>query len=460
MQPATDSSPLQSVSHPAVSRRLDFEQDESSLQETPALSGSGQRRGIRRSIYSIEPSPSRNTMIMEENIQEEIGAGEDSIMIDVVGEASELLDDEEDDTAISAEAGVHADTETELELEPEPEPEPEPEAEAEESEEAPEPIKAPAKRGRKRKSDALVAAEPAQDVPAPRKRGPKPKDKSVAAPVAAPVAAARRSKRVSDMSEQDSSILDASAGAVEDTENTPVLPRPRGRPPKVKAQPPTAPKAKTQSEMAPPPKKQAKEAKQAKSAKDVEASTEKESPVFKKPALPKSKKKAEPKTSKPEPETIVNGDGKLVDIHGNPISKAEIDQMSTVSTGTRYGRGRHLSVFRELEPESATTIGRTGRHRVKPVEFWANDKVSYDPKGNMQAILHHVYAEPPPKKPVTRGKGKKKTMSAVEEEDEVELEPWEEEEGVFEGIYRGYDPDAKVTTNEKIERRESSPLIP
>ncbi|KAJ4289711.1 mitotic fidelity of chromosome transmission- protein [Kalmusia sp. IMI 367209] len=429
------SSPSRSASHPAVSRRLDFEQDESSLQETPALSGSGQRRGQRRSVYSIEPSPSRNTstVIMEESIQEEIGAAEDSAILNVVGEESGLLDIG-NDTIIGA--GTEADTETEIEAEVEVS------VDVEESEVISEPAKAPLKRGRKRKGDVLEPVEAEEQALKSRKRGPKPPElgeskKKEKKTTAAPVVPSRRSKRVSDMSEQESSnILDTSAGAVEEIEDPPALVKPRGRPPKAKAQP----------EMAPPARK-----KQKQQAKELE--NENEQPVFKKPALPKQKKKTESKSNKGESESAVAEDGKLVDLYGNPISRAEFDQMSTTSTGTRFGRGRHLSVFRELEPESVGTVGRTGRHRVKPVDFWANDKVSYDPKGNMQAIVHHVFAEPPPKKySAGRPKGKKRDLPAIEEEDDVELEPWEEGEGIFEGIYKGYDPDTKLSTKDMIEK--------
>lgn len=441
------SSPSRANSHPIVSRRLDFEQDESSLQETPALSGSGQRRGQRRSIYSIEPSPTRltNSAMMEETIQEEIIAGEEASLFNDIMEESGLQEIG-NDTVLGAEIDVTgvADEQAAVDMSPvmdEP-------MEEEDSEVIPKPVKKPAKRGRKRKNEATERLRIEHEPIEPHKRARKPlekKDKNAVAAVAAPP---RRSKRVSDASVQDPSTLqDASAGAPEEVQPPPVVNKPRGRPPKAKAQ----------SEMLPPPAKQQK--RQTKELeRQVEATERAGEPVFKKPkAASKAKKKGDLGNDDLQLESKLIGHGKLVDVYGNPISKAELDQMSTTTTGTRFGRGRHLSVFRELEPESAATIGRTGRHRVKPINFWANEVVSYDPLGSMQAIVNRVFEEPPPRKSkVGRSKVQHKPISAaVEEDEDVDIQPWEEEgdgefKGQFKGPYRGYDAANKVSTNKLI----------
>ncbi|KAJ4347818.1 mitotic fidelity of chromosome transmission- protein [Didymosphaeria variabile] len=436
-QPDSVSSPSRSESHPVISRLLDFEQEESSLQETPALSGSGQRRGQRRSIYSIEPSPSRitNSAMMEETIQEEIYAAEDSPVLDHVGEESGLQDIG-NDTVLAAESEDIAEAEEETDVEVAADEEAEVSMDVEEVETVPEPIKEPPKRGRKRRSDAVESAPAEKEAPEPKKRGRKPlqkKDKNATAPPAVP---SRRSKRVSDITEQDTSTLqDASAGAEEEVEPTPVIPKPRGRPPKAAAP----------VEMPPPAKKQKRQAK--------EPEKENAQAVFKKPkAAPKPRKKAEDTNNGSPSEEESLESGKLVDVYGKPLSKADLDQMSTTTTGTRFGRGRHLSVFRELEPDSAATVGRTGRHRVKPINFWANEVVSYDPTGNMQAVVNRVYQEPPKVTRKTGRKGQKRSLSAVEEEeDEVEIQPWEEEgKGQFEGPYRGYDAANKISTDKLL----------
>ena len=453
VQPSTmTSSPSRANSHPVVSRRLDFEQDESSLQETPALSGSGQRRGQRRSVYSIEPSPTRlaSSAMMEETIQEEIIAGEESSLFNGVMEESGLQEIE-NDAVLGAEVDATGETDEHAAVDMSPVTDGPME---EEPEVVHEPVKEPTKRGRKRKSDATEPRQIDDEPIEPRKRGRKPlekKDKNTA------VELPRRSKRVSDISVQDTSTVhDASAGAMEDVKVSSVVKKPRGRPPKQPAQ----------SEMLPPPAK-----KQKRQTNELEQESEKPDktvePSFKKPkAAPKSKKKADVKEKETQLDSKSIGPGKLVDVHGHPISKADLDQMSTTTTGTRFGRGRHLSVFRELEPDSAATIGRLGRHRVKPINFWANEAVSYDAMGSMQAIVNRVFEEPPPTRNKKQGRAKAKYKSysvAAEEDEEVDIQPWEEEgdgefKGQFKGPYKGYDAANKVSTNKLIttSKRQSS----
>jgi centromere protein C len=413
------SSPLRAVSHPVVNRLLDFEEEEeeSGLQETPALSGSGMQRRKRTDIYEIEESPIRGqSEVLEESIQEEIIATEDSVMFNRIAEESYIADIG-NDTTIGAEVEI---------------------SEAPEEEEAVSELpKQPAKRGRKRKSDVIESpAQEEQDAPKARKRGAaahaqvpmKQKKGKKAAP--APVAQPRRSKRVSDIvDEEPSTMLDVSEGASEQIETPSVVAKPRGRPRKVKEQ---------VEQRAPAKEKQ--KAKQKVTEQEKEADND--SPVFKKPKmLAKSKKKPEAKSAEKKPEADILDGGRLVDVHGKPISKDDMEQMSVTSVGSRFGRGRHLSVFRELDPDAVARVGRTGRHRVAPIDFWRNESVQYDDQGNMQAIVKNALKEPvPTKQPNYRHKGKKRSHAALEEEEEVELEKWEEDEGVFEGLYKDYDP--------------------
>jgi centromere protein C len=443
---AAPSSPARAASHP-IARRLDFEQDESSLQETPALSGSGARRGKRSDVYDIpeDGSPVPEETVLEESmVHEEITQNEDSGVINNVAEES-FVGQIGDDTLTGAEAVEDL-------------------VDAEESEIAPEPVKEPVKRGRKRKSDALEVSEEEQAVAEKsRKRGPaaaqasetqKKGRKSAPAPTIQP----RRSQRVSDITEQESSIIeapvDASIDLSEQTEEAPVAPKRRGRPPRVQPD--------TEKENSAP----------AKAAKDAPAK-EKTDAVFKKPAKsvgrppkvnaePKSKPaKAEPK-SKPVPkakEKTPQADsddaGKLVDVHGNPLNKKDIDQMSTTSAGSRFGRGRHLSVFREINPDEVARVGRTGRHRVAPIDFWKNDRISYDTDRSMTSIIKNADPEEE-RKPHKKSsyKSKKKSLAAVEEE-EIELDPWEEDEGTLVGNYRGFDPATDVASTDIIEDSKS-----
>ncbi|KAH8716929.1 kinetochore CENP-C fungal-like protein [Phaeosphaeriaceae sp. PMI808] len=414
------SSPARAVSHPVVARRLDFEQDESSLQETPALSGSGQRRGKRAGVYDIpeddSPLPQSSAVLEESFVQGEITAAEESVVFN--GDVEESFNAQIGDTTIGVE------TVEDL-------------VEPNESEVTPEPIKEPAKRGRKRKSDVLeLAQEEPSSAAKMRKRTAASDVEKGKKPMPAPAVPSRRSKRVSDITEQEPSVL---SGTIDvSLDEGPAPPKRRGRPPRAKVD---VEKENTSS---------------SKVAKSAPVKTKTKEP-FKKPSIPaKSKEKAAVKR-KPEAKADnqvneVNEDsGKLVDVHGHPLSKKDIDQISTVSAGSRYGRGRHLSVFRELEPEAVARVGRTGRHRVAPIDFWKNDRIAYDLTGSMTSIVKNQDPEPQIKSYKSAGtKRKKRNLAAIEEE-EVELDPWEEEDGILVGNYRDFDPVTDATSLDIIE---------
>lgn len=429
------SSPARASSHPAVARRLDFEQDESSLQETPALSGSGQRRGKRANVYDIpedgedgSPVPETSAALEESYVQEEITANDSSVVISEIVEAS-FSAQVGDETTTGAEAVEDL-------------------VDVEESEMTPEPVKEPAKRGRKRKSSVLEPPQEEQSSAAkPRKRGAgsaqtQAVQKRTKNPGPAPATTSRRSKRVSDMTEQEPSALDASAGVPDETEEVTAPAKRRGRPPRAKQ---NVEKENSVS---------------AKSSKQPAAKAKADA-VFKKPPKPiaktkdnsATKSKAEELTGKASEDGVASG--KLVDVHGHPLSKKDIEQMSTTSVGSRYGRGRHLSVFRELEPEAVARVGRTGRHRVAPIDFWKNDRIAYDTDGSMTSIVKNQ--DPEPERKASRsyaGRPKKRKLTAIEEE-EIELDPWEAEDGVLVGNYRDFDPVTDVTTSDIIEDSES-----
>ncbi|CAA9963628.1 Cupin domain containing protein [Pyrenophora teres f. maculata] len=442
---AAPSSPVRAASHP-IARRLDFEQDESSLQETPALSGSGARREKRTNVYDIpedegSPLPEQSAVFEESVVQEEITANEASVAAV-----------EESFVAQIGEDSINEQEVEEL-------------VDEEESEIVPEPVKEPAKRGRKRKSDAVNISEEEQAVvEQPRKRG-RPAGAKATAPEktgkkSAPAAAAqrRRSQRVSDISEPEPSIVEApvddSIDQSEQTEEAPVAPKRRGRPPRVQ---PDTEKENTAT---------------AKPAKNGSSKGNAETAAFKKPTKPvgRPKANAEPKSkpanAEPKPKPVpkpkekskektpqadADDAGKLVDVYGNPLSKKDIDQMSTTSAGSRFGRGRHLSVFREMDPDNVARVGRTGRHRVAPIDFWKNDHISYDVDGSMTSIVKSQEVEESRKRSKkSSSKSKKKALTAVEEE-EIELDPWEQEEGTLVGNYRGFDAATEVSSNEIIE---------
>ncbi|EMD59222.1 hypothetical protein COCSADRAFT_41092 [Bipolaris sorokiniana ND90Pr] len=440
---AAPSSPIRASSHP-IARRLDFEQDESSLEETPALSGSGARRGKRSDVYDIpedgeeSPLPEPSAMMEESMVQQELMANEESA---IFAEESFVAQIGEESMA-----DVEAVEEAVEEL-----------VDEEESEIVTEPVKQPGKRGRKRKSDAV------DDPEKPRKRGPGAQaSESLKGKKNGPASTVqrRRSQRVSDISELEASTSELPADTTldesEQIDEAPVAPKRRGRPPRAQ---PVAEKENTVV---------------SKPAKNA-AAKEKNEGTFKKPGKPPGRPKAntepknkppaaEPKT-KPAPKTkesskakpkektslVDDAAGKLVDVYGNPLSKQDIDQMSTTSAGSRFGRGRHLSVFREIDPENVARVGRTGRHRVAPIDFWKNDHISYDVDGSMTSIVKSAAVEETRRQNRKYGpKSKKKRLTMVEEE-EIELDPWEEKDGRLVGNYKGYDPVINSTSDEIIE---------
>ncbi|KAI4649802.1 uncharacterized protein J4E79_009648 [Alternaria viburni] len=504
------SSPIRDSAQP-IARRLDFEQDESSLQETPALSGSGARRGKRSDVYDIpeeeSPGPAESAIFEESIVQEEITANElgiaaeESFVAQIGGDES-MADDQ-----------VVEDLE-ELDRE-------------EESGIVPEPPKEKAKRGRKRKSDVVEVSEGEQEpAEKPRKRG-RPTaaqaSESQKSKKTAP-AERRRSQRVSDVSELDAPV-DESIDQSEQVEEVPVAPKRRGRPPKVQpvseqensiveAPVDDSVDQSEQVEEAPAPKKRGRPAKaqpsgeqddsiveaqaddpvdQSKQVEEAPAQKKRGRPAkaqpngdkatssasasasakpakkpnaeFTKPAKPvgRPKANAESKAKSASAEPRSNGvsksktpqaeseeAGKLVDAYGNPLSRKDIDQISATSAGSRFGRGRHLSVFREMDPDNVARIGRTGRHRVAPIDFWKNDHISYDPDGSMSSIVKSQAVEEerrPNKK--SSYKSKKRALTVVEEE-EIELDPWEEQ-GTLVGNFRGFDTVGEVPSNDIIE---------
>lgn len=458
-----------------VSRRLDFDQEDSSLQETPALSGSGARRGkSRRDVYDVEQSPTHtHTVVMEESVvQEEATVNEDSPMVNGIMEESfaGIIGEDYTAEAIDLDASVVE----------------------EESEVVAEPIKQPAKRGRKRKSDVDESATgEVAAAPQRKKRGTAAAqsystdsfEKSVQPPIPKPRGRPARAKRTSEITEEEpSTVLEAPTDDSLHVEESPVAaPAPtkgRGRRPKVQVdasadiseqiQKPAAsaatksrgrrPKNQVahsddspeQTEEAPVPTatKHRGEVAKSQTSKAVTGKENAEELVFKKPKNPTiSKAKTDEKLTNSQR----LASGKLVNNRGIPLSKEEIDRQSITTTGSRFGRGRTLSVFRELGPEEYGRVGRTGRHHLPPVNFWANERAEYERDGSLKAILKDETKENEPikKKSSGRQKGKKRAAATIEE-DEEELEEWETEDGIIEGDHRDFDPVTETTSDEQL----------
>jgi centromere protein C len=439
------SSPVRRAASHAVSRRLDFEED-TSLQESPALRGSGQARGKRTDVYDIEQSPGRaiSAVLDESFVQDEITAhetvaNEDSAMNGFAEES--FTGDVGDDivtgaTVLDNSVDVTEGQTVEEEEDTLPEPEPEPEVVAKQQQ----------KRGRKRKSEALASAvEGEQAAPKSKKQASATK-KDKKAPASAP---RRKSNRNFDVEEGPSTAMDESMDVSEQVEEpveeSVAVPKRRGRPPKVQPKPEKVHPALIAT---------------VKSKLKASAPKRPEPAAFKKPEVPAAKKaKVAPK---PKPKAFSNTDdrqtspqdknaGKLIDNLGNPLSRADVDKMSTTSTGSKYGRGRQLlSVYRELEPDEVARVGKTGRHRVAPVDFWKNERLAYNYNNDLEAIVRNETQEPERAKR-NKQKGRKRALTAVVEEDEDDLEEWERTAGVVVGEFRDFDPVTEVTSADLLE---------
>jgi centromere protein C len=428
----------------SVARVLDFDQEDSSLQETPALSGSGARRGRpRRDVYDLDESPvaADNTVVEESLIQEEITANGELTMFDGAVEESFAGAVGEDSMAGAYDDGDDVSGNIEniaesLVEEPVEEPTEEP---------VEEPFKIPKKKGRKRKSDALEPA--AEQEPS----GPKSKKQDTTLAKASAVEKAkktgqqpvRRSKRVSEATAEDLSTVEEVADApIDDTvqEEEQAAPPPvkrRGRPPKNKVAPSNPVTAEAEAPVFKKPKTIAK-------PKPIEKAAAKQK-ATEKPA----EKKADKSVAAPGPTA-----GTLVDAMGRPLSKQDVDQLSTTTTGSRFGRGRQLSIFRQLGPEEFGKIRNSGRRHLPPLDFWKNERVEYAKDGSMRSVLHTEFEEENFKKNKPGRKGKRRSQ----DEDEEKLERWEATDGVLAGACMEFDPATETTSEDLVEESKSADM--
>lgn len=416
-------------------RRLDFHQ-EVSVQETPALSGSGARRELaRRDVYDIERSPS-----LPGDDEDAIGSDDVAIEQSFAG----LVDED---------AIASGDIEETLQEEL---------SRVDVGEEDPVP-KQPGRRGRKRKSDGLESAAENESSPAVRSKRIRTANAIASAEKAKKAAEAsapkprgrppRQPKQASDpVDEEEDSAAEAPFEDAPQAEGTPAPPpKKRGRPAKAKEAPP--PEDIPEGESSATAKRRGRPSKD-KPAKTAQPNETTEESISKKPSKSGSKAKGKA-TEKPDPTPIPPdlASGKLVDSLGNPIARDELDKRSVTSAGSAFRRARQLSVFREVGPDEIGRVGRTGRHHVKPIDFWMNERAEYARDGTLKAITHHldIAEEPRRRKTGAKKKGRKRAVSEEEDEEEEEKEEWEVNEGVFVGAFRDFDVTTETTGEELLE---------
>ncbi|KAF2281479.1 uncharacterized protein EI97DRAFT_429505 [Westerdykella ornata] len=333
-------------------------------------------------------------------------------------------------------------------------------------------LKQPARRGRKRKSDGLESNAENESSPAVRSKRTRTANAQASAagesrktapkPRGRPPRQQRREEDVVD--EEDHGAADASLEDAAQPEETPVpVPKKRGRRPKAQASP--VPDNVPEEESSLPAKRRGRPPKE-KPAKPAAAAAEStEDTAFKKPTQPARKPKAKATersataaTASIPPDLAA---GKLVDSLGNPIPREELDKRSVTSAGSSFRRARQLSVFREVGPDEIGRVGRSGRHHVKPIDFWMNERAEYGRDGTLKAITHHLEIEEEAprrrkRKAGSKKKGRKRGVGEEgsedgEEEEEMEREEWEVNEGVFVGAYREFDVATETTGEEMLQ---------
>lgn len=100
--------------------------------------------------------------------------------------------------------------------------------------------------------------------------------------------------------------------------------------------------------------------------------------------------------------------------------------------------------------DSGVRTTRFGRASVKPVDWWRNERIKYDPHGNKQAIVRAEEVEVP--KLAKRAHKQRKREMSVVEEDEEELEDWEVEPGILTGPVIGWDQEVGVAMQDEEEQ--------
>lgn len=142
-----------------------------------------------------------------------------------------------------------------------------------------------------------------------------------------------------------------------------------------------------------------------------------------------------------------------------PISENE---SPAVQRGPPLPRTRPGLVLlrRETPMEDASRFKQTrfGRHSVRPLAYWKNERIEYSEDENelytggkfllprIRAVVRADEVEEPPKKKYPKStKGKKRAATVESEEDEAE--PWETDPGRLVGEIRSWDPEDQTGMN-------------
>ena len=454
------STPDRASPYPAVSRRLNFsvtEQDSDIEQETPAATNGPDARNRgkgRADVYDLEVSPVRGQKRTydESIVEEEISANGDP-ETSINGRHETLLPPVEDELL----QFVHGDNDTSAG------------AYEEDSLPLPEATPQPKKRLRTRRSNVIdssqVEEEPSVAKPTRASNKIRGRGRGGVGPSSGRPSRSGKTLVLGSNERKPSPIVQPKqkvpAKRTARSRNKAPEPATEDEEGSVVEQEPTADEESIIYE--PPPAKANGRGRSTRS-KNVpvhkdKPSADKEEPVCKAPektSKPKPNPKSKPPPSERDPNAKIGSAKKSSDPVVDPArspSKAASEAASVSSTAPkRPGVGRSLQILRQGTPmeDNGVRTTRFGRASVKPVDWWRNERIKYDPHGNKQAIVRAEEVEVP--KLAKRAHKQRKREMSVVEEDEEELEDWEVEPGILTGLVTGWDREVGVAMQDEEEQ--------
>jgi len=151
-----------------------------------------------------------------------------------------------------------------------------------------------------------------------------------------------------------------------------------------------------------------------------------------------------------------------------PSTEPAAGRSATLSPSKRAGAARSLTILREGTPAEDPGLRRTrsGRHVIKPLEYWLGERGERDPDGTLVGIVRAESVDVAPRpharrpRPAARARRPRDdaALGVIREAeegyglDDVELEEWEEEGGVIRGFVRTWD--ATLNAADETDMRE------
>jgi centromere protein C len=146
----------------------------------------------------------------------------------------------------------------------------------------------------------------------------------------------------------------------------------------------------------------------------------------------------------------------LMERDPNSRTQSYSPSKSLWSHASRKPGSRTLQILRESTPlEDNPIITRSGRRSVRPLEYWAGEKIDRDPEGTIVNVVRaeSVEVEGPSRKRGQRKKPRKDLEMEIIQEEEDDIEEWEAEGEVQQGPILVWDPEAGAVDGEEDRRK-------